>query len=137
MPASPNLCLCSQWSPNWCPFLSVLRLRQNRNCSLGSPLRSQKLDVQSGLLSLFLRKSSGLDISSQLCCTALGEKLWWVSLWIFLPGLTWLFSHWLGMQKSLNWFLDFSQWGLVSDLLLESVSLWGKGGSGSFFLPSC
>lgn len=38
--ANSNFCLCSQWSPTWCPSLSVLKFRQDRNHLSGSFLKS-------------------------------------------------------------------------------------------------
>ena len=55
---------------------------------------------------------------------------------IFLSILMWLVSHTLGVQKPLNWFLDFSQRELVCVLLIW-CACWRKEGPELAILPFC
>lgn len=62
-----------------------------------------------------------------LCCA--GERLWQVHAMNFSAGFHEVLLGILGVQKPLNWFLDFSQ--RPSNIVNSSP--WGKGGSGVFY----
>lgn len=116
-------CLCSWQPPTWCPYLLVLRFKQDRSQSLWRPLKSLNIGhmFQSSLS--LLKDKPGVGNFLQITLWyARGRSSGGVSVMNF-PTFMQLVLRMLGVQEALNRFLDFLQRGII-----EFVSLWGKEG---------
>lgn len=113
-----DMCLCFQWPPTWCPFLSVLRFRQHRSQFLWQLPHSQNQKSEHCIRSPFAfpppERSQVLGIFSWSHTELKGGSIMSVCRW---------FDVHLGWRSLYNWFLDFLQQELV-----QLVS--GEGGRG-------
>ena len=120
---------------NLCLFLSALRFRQDRNQSIRKPPEKSKCWMYVSVFSFPSQGETRSSVFSLYHNTLSKEREYgeWVP-WIFLPGSMHLVSPLPGEQVPLNWFLDFSQTEFGLYIIVEFVSPWVEGVSGTYAL---
>lgn len=118
--------LCSQMFQAWDPFLSALRIRKDRNLSLGQPPEKSRHWTCGPVQSFPSQGKSGdwvFPFHCMMLCWQLGgeevEDYGERVSWPFLLALMCLVSCLPRVQEPLSGFLDLPQWNLVSVLLFN------------------